>query len=59
MIERKLHAAIVDRMAQLINDIQRYVPTFTNQRFLRSNRVRKFDNPILTTVDQVDRRRCG
>jgi hypothetical protein len=54
MIERKLHAAIVNRVAQIVNDIQRHIATFANQRFLAATAC-ELNHPVFTTVDQVDR----
>ena len=54
-IERELHATIVNRVAQIVNDIQRHIPAFPDQGFLRSYGMRKLNHPVFTTVDQVDR----
>ena len=57
MIESKLHAAIVNRVPQILNDIQRHIPAGLLQRLLPRNRPRQIDNPIFTAVDQVNRGR--
>lgn len=51
MVKRKLHAAVVNGVAQIVNDIQRHIPTLTHQRFLGSNRMRELNHPVFTAVD--------
>ena len=54
MIEGKLHTAIVNRVPQIFNNIQRHVTAGLLQRLLPRHRPRQIDHPIFTAVDQMN-----